>query len=82
MAGGKEIMREGMLWFNGVSDQSLEDKIRGAGKYYKQKYGVEPNLCFINPSMAVKGLDKVDDIEVRETHSVLPNHFWIGVSSK
>ena len=73
-------MNIGMLWFDNDKKTDLKAKVVRAAAYYKQKYGENPNLCFVHPSMVDK--DKMDagKVEVRTTASVLPNHFWIGVS--
>lgn len=72
-------MREGMLWFDNDERRSLNDKIERAAQYYQSKYGTRPTLCFVYPTMLLSGPATLEDIEVRATNSVLPNHFWLGV---
>lgn len=82
-------MNIGMLWFDNDPKAKVDAKIARAASYYRDKYGKEPNLCFVHPSMVNNGsVQEQDnklrsgDIEVRTTQSVLPNHFWIGINGK
>lgn len=72
-------MREGMLWFDNSEQRELDAKIERAAQYYQSKYGTRPTLCFVHPTMLLSGPATLDDIEIRATNSVLPNHFWLGV---
>jgi len=84
-------MKIGMLWFDNDPKTELKVKIERAALYYRNKYGKEPTLCFVHPSMlpaAENGSSepaapeiKTGGVEVRSTRSVLPNHFWIGVNN-
>jgi hypothetical protein len=74
----------GMLWFDN-SKTPLSVKIEKAAAYYTKKYGREPNLCLIHPSMfdghAPDGLSfESDGLTIRPYRPVLPGHIWIGVS--
>jgi len=81
-------MNIGMLWFDNDPKAELTLKVERAAAYYRNKYGRQPTLCFVHPSMLGSpnaGQDpqtslKAGNIEVRSTRSVLPNHFWIGVN--
>jgi len=63
-------------------------KVERAAAYYRNKYGRQPTLCFVHPTMigstSVENGEqtslKTGNIEVRSTRSVLPNHFWIGMN--
>jgi hypothetical protein len=84
----------GMLWFDNDKQADLHVKVNRAVTYYKKKYGQKPNICFVNPSMlstngngthsrSGKGTAKPSNgIEIRESLTMLPNHFWIGINSK
>ena len=80
-------MNVGMLWFDNDNKSNLPEKVKRAATYYHGKYGVQPNLCFVHPSMAKNVSPDIPEpksmksgpIEVRLTKSVLPHHFWIGV---
>jgi hypothetical protein len=88
-------MNIGMLWFDNDPKVNLDTKIERAALYYARKYGRNPTLCFVHPSMlgntnpkneaASPALQKREliggSIEVRSNRSVLPNHFWIGINN-
>ena len=73
-------MNIGMLWFDNDTKTDLSAKIKRAASYYKEKYGQNPNLCFVHPSMLKAPPTPEFGIELRTTRSVLPNHFWLGVN--
>jgi hypothetical protein len=80
-------MNAGMLWFDNDPKTALSAKIERAADYYRHKYGRDPNLCLIHPSMmptdeADKLLTHCKRITVRPYRSVLPGHLWIGVEDK
>jgi hypothetical protein len=82
-------MNVGMLWFDNDTKIDLNSKISRAARYYKDKYGRIPNLCYVHPTMTEKPVEQNDestklragDIEIRMTRSVLPNHIWIGINN-
>ena len=78
-------MNIGMLWFDNDTKSDLLTKVSRAASYYQNKYGKQPNICFVHPSMAqTKSEDqaiKTGKIEIRLTKSVRPHHFWIGIQS-
>lgn len=86
-------MEEGMLWFDNDKKADLDSKVERAVEYYQNKYGDNPNLCFVHPVM-LSGNGKTrkakrsqnngnryvsQGVELRPSPSVLPNHFWLGV---
>lgn len=74
-------MNIGMLWFDNDSKADLTAKIQRAAEYYKRKYGRDPNLCFVHPSMVAAPLNQAAGVELRTSQSVLPNHLWLGISA-
>lgn len=82
-------MEIGMLWFDNDQGTSIPNKVERAARYYQQKYGVNPDLCYVHPGM-VAGDErplpgspadqlKVGTILVLQNEKILPDHFWIGV---
>lgn len=71
----------GMLWFDNDKRSDLKSKVSRAAVFYRDKYGKNPNICYVHPSMVKGEKVKAGDIEVRSSVSVLPNHFWIGVQN-
>ena len=72
-------MNIGMLWFDNDPKVGLETKIERAASYYLKKYGKNPDLCYVHPSMLSTETPPLSPIEVRPNQAVLPHHFWIGV---
>ncbi len=83
----------GMLWFDNDKKTSIPSKVERAARYYQQKYGVNPDLCYVHPKMvpgdkkkrnrgnksfSSKPL-KIGSILVLKNEKVLPDHFWIGI---
>ncbi len=73
-------MKLGMLWLDDDKVLSFEDKVRRAAEYYQDKYGKVPDLCLVNKKMLAED-KRIDAIEVRPVKHVLPDHFWVGVST-
>jgi hypothetical protein len=70
-----------MLWFDNDTNTGLETRIQRAVEYYSTKFGQAPTLCFVNPCMLNgENATQCAGLELRASRSVLPNHFWIGVS--
>lgn len=68
-----------MLWFDNDPKLDLSNKVQKAAAYYQNKYGQEPNLCFVHPSMVTDAEKDAGTISLLTNSTVLPNHFWIGV---
>ena len=71
-------MKTGMLWFDD-SARSLKVRVKEAADYYNEKYGQAPTLCFVNPEMLSDKVKASNGVELKESRTVLPGHFWIGV---
>lgn len=67
-----------MLWFDNDPKLDMISKVQKAAVYYKDKYGREPNLCFVHPSMITDSTSKTGSVVVRTNSTVLPHHFWMG----
>ncbi len=74
-------MDSGMLWFDNDPKMDLISKVKKAVDYYREKYGSEPNACFVHPSMLPDTKLNAGPVIVRTNHTVLPNHFWIGTQN-
>jgi hypothetical protein len=73
-------MKVGMLWFDAEKGQPLEARLARAASYYREKYGEQPNLCFMHPSTAPgSAAGSLQGLALRTDKAVLPHHFWIGV---
>ncbi len=82
------MMYIGMLWFDNDHKSGLNNRVERAAEYYRRKYGKTPNMCYVHPSMLPPaGTDAeacfdANGVQVRPLSTVLPNHFWIGVSAE
>jgi hypothetical protein len=75
-------MKQGLLWFDNDPRRSLEEKIAQAAERYTQKFGKQPNTCYVNPEMAL-GTGKrkeVNKVRVVTAQNILPYHFWLGIA--
>ena len=80
-------MNVGMLWFDNDPRTALRNKVERAADYYRQKYGLVPDLCLVHPSMLasprpeiVEG--RIGKVAVRPNRAILPGHLWIGSEDK
>jgi len=72
----------GMLWFDNDSKSDLMSKIQRAAEYYRNKYGQEPNCCFVHPSMIREKESQTSAIKVLSNKTIIPHHFWIGIQQQ
>ncbi len=70
-------MNAGMLWLDDNPTRSVEEKILRAARYYQEKYGTAPELCFVNRA-TLSQETQVGAIHVLPALQILPHHFWIG----
>lgn len=75
-------MNAGMLWYDNDPKTDLIAKIKAASEYYRNKYGLSPNLCLVHPSMLDKTSPDGGKMTIRPFRSVLPGHLWIGMADK
>lgn len=71
-------MNIGMLWFDNDPKTDLGAKIAQAASYYYKKYGQQPDLCFIHPSLFAQSV-RTEGIEIRPNQAILPHHLWLGI---
>lgn len=74
-------MKSGMLWLDADARRTLDEKVERAVEYYHQKYGAMPDLCLVNTSTFTEEEKSVGAVKVQRTRTVLPHHFWVGVST-
>ena len=70
-------MQTGMLWLDDDKRRSVDEKVRRAVAYYREKYGRQPDLCLVHKA-ALKGERRIDAVQVQPARTVLPHHFWLG----
>jgi len=71
----------GLLWYdNGAQDLAV--KIAEAAKRYRERFGGEPNVCYVNPAdLPDNGECEANDIRVLTATNVLRHHLWLGHES-
>lgn len=76
-------MNTGVLWFDN-SQTALTVKIQKAADYFFKKYGRQPTLCLVHPSMMEAKQRQLEfhKITIRPYRPVLPGHIWIGIEEK
>jgi len=75
-------METGMLWFDNDSDVDLASKVLKAAAHYREKYGTEPNSCYVHPAMIAEENLESGPITIHSNTTMLPYHFWIGVQQQ
>lgn len=41
---------KGLLWFDDAKSRDLAEKIDRASIHYREKYAIEPDICYVHPS--------------------------------
>jgi hypothetical protein len=68
----------GLLWYDD-SAVDIATKVQDAAERYEEKYGRQPNYCYVNPTTLPEGGVPANRIKVVASPAVLPNHFWVGI---
>ena len=80
----------GLLWFDNDSNVDIEEKIRRAAQYYREKYGHPADICYANSRTLFGHADARDRFEIElddktlkviTASNILPHHFWVGIAS-
>jgi len=70
----------GMLWYDDDKKRTLEEKIARAAEYYRVKYGVSPNRCFVHPTLVDDGkLTIAGGVRLSANRTIIKDHFWLGI---
>lgn len=74
-------MIRGLLWFDNNKARTLDEKVKRAAEHFVEKYGERPTVCYVHPAHLGAGqLEGIpEDIEMKESNTVLPHHLWIGI---
>lgn len=79
-------MQVGLLWFDNDPHRDMALKIEDAVRRYREKFGVTPNTCYVNPSAFDEGMSDLGragkpmaSLRVVPASNVLLHHFWVGV---
>jgi len=69
-------MISGMLWLDGDSHRSLDDKVQRAVDYYEEKYGSTARVCYVNKELAAEET-QVGSVKVMPLATVMRHHFLV-----
>ncbi len=73
-------MKSGLLWYDN-SSAVIDKKIQDAVKRYQQKFGIAPNVAFVNPK-DLQTDSKIKNITVKTKSTIMPNHIWLGIEGR
>lgn len=71
-------MKVGMLWHDADPKRTAADKVTRACDYYRNKYGANPTVCYVNPILRLSLPDMVGRVKIEQARNVLTSHFWVG----
>ncbi len=75
-------MKLGLLWYDNDPRKPLDLKVNEAVQRYREKFGAEPTICYINPSHLSSKKPMLGKMRVVSAAQVLPNHFWLEIEEK
>lgn len=76
-------MKLGLLWYDGDPKKTLDAKLAEASVRYREKFGTEPTVCYLNPAQlgpqsgpapAPRG-----KLKLVSAATILPNHLWLEI---
>lgn len=74
-------MKEGLLWFDDDPRRKIDEKVQQAAARYLQKFGIAPDVCYVNDQSIDRSEVRVGSLRVLPASMVRPHHFWIGRAS-
>ena len=82
-------MQTGLLWFDNDPNREMARKIEDAARRYKERFGVAPNICYVNQAaldggelrLALQG-NQPASLRVVPVSNVLLHHFWVGIEEQ
>jgi len=70
----------GLLWFDNDNTIEFSKRLLRAAKYYKDKYNIDADTCYVHPSMIDKD-QVISGISVKQDKTMLPNHFLLQMEN-
>jgi hypothetical protein len=65
----------GLLWFD--ESGPLEQRVERAVRRYTEKFGRQPTVCYVHPSMLNDGSVAVAGVRVVPRRATLRDHFFV-----
>ncbi len=75
-------MKTGLLWYDDDPKKSFWEKVGQAAERYRERFGRPANACFVNPVSLPSERGEDQGMKVAPLPTILPNHFWVGISKK
>lgn len=75
-------MKQGMLWYDNQTKQTIEKRLQEAVDYFIVKYGYPPLCCFVNPDMLSAPMKTKENIKVIPNEKILKDHFWLEMAQE
>jgi hypothetical protein len=75
-------MEVGELFYIENPSLNLEERVLWAAKRYQKKFGQQPTLCMLHPSLLKGGQKRLGRLRLEAKKSVLPNYLWIGIPAE
>jgi hypothetical protein len=77
-------MQAGLLWYDSDPARSLAAKATAAAERFTEKFGVIPDVCYVNERV-LKGAEQTipfheGQLRLAPANNILVNHFWIGLA--
>jgi hypothetical protein len=66
----------GLLWFDDDPGKTLMQKVENAVRRYTEKFGRQPTVCYVHPSM-LNGSVSVAGVRVVPRRATLRDHFFV-----
>ena len=67
----------GLLWYDN-SKKPLAQKVAEAATRYRERFGREPNICYVNPADLPASEQHSGDIVIQTAPRVLRHHLWVS----
>ena len=71
-------MKVGLLWYDNDPGRNLRQKVSRAAQRYRKKFGRQPDVCYVHPSVLEGKTEQLGKLKVTALASVLRHHFWVG----
>lgn len=72
-------MKQGWLWYDNDPKKPLDEKLTEAALKYKEKFGIEPTVCYVNPAHLDSKESSKGKVKLISASTVMPNYFWLEI---
>lgn len=71
-------MELGELFLIEDTRMSPEARVLWAAERYRRRYGQDPSLCLVHPSLLPAAGGRIAGLRVEAKPALLPNYLWLG----